>query len=155
MPSPEKQSEGVSGTVNAFNFIRRIGFPSAPDIVSIFITITGLAAVVSLPLAGLGLTSTALVVLSGVIFPTILGEAISSKIILRGDPVLDFRRLMGMETLSWLPLVAILSLYSSIGTITGNHSFWINGLLVAIAVSLPVRFLTIFSMSSLGRRRKL
>src|SRR5215471_10523901 len=155
MGRSEKRSQGVSGTINAFNFIRRIGFPPVADILSIFVTVSGLAAILSLPFFGLSLVSTMLVVLSALIVPTIVGETICSNVILRGDPVLNFRRLVGMETLAWLPTLVVLPAYSLVGFISGNRFLWIDGLLVSIAASSPVRFLTIFSMSSLGQARKL
>src|SRR5215510_15719989 len=111
MGSPEKQSQGVAGTINAFNFIRRIGFPPPTNIVSIFVTLAGLSGIVSLPMSGLTLASTIAVILSAIVLPTTLGEALCSKVALRGDPVLNFRRLMGMETLAWSPMVGILPLY--------------------------------------------
>ena len=151
----EKESKGVSGTVEAFNFIRRVGFPPSAEVISMFMTITILATVTSLPLSGLSLTSTLQVTTSAIILPTLLGSFLSAAILLRGEPVLNFRRLMGMEMIAWSPVLVFLPLYSLLGTSTGNQDLWKDGLFVSVALSIPVRLLTIFSMSGMAPGRKL
>lgn len=155
MVPPEKESKGVSGTVDAFNFIRRIGFPPSAEVISMFVTIAVLAAVTSLPLSGLSLTSTMLATTSAIILPTLIGSFISATILLRGEPVLNFRRLMGMEMIAWSPILVFFPLYSLLGAFTGDQTLWKDGFFVSVALSIPVRFLTIFSMSSMAPARKL
>src|SRR6266571_6337339 len=155
MAPPGQQSRGVSGTIDAFNFIRRIGFPPTPEVISAFVTLTGLAAIMGLPLSGLTLGSTLLIAAFVIALPTILGESLNSIILLRGDPVLNFRRLMGMELVSWSPALVLVPFFSLLGELVGNKFLWADGLLIVLAVSLPVRFLTVLAMSSLALLRKM
>ncbi len=155
MVPSRKESKGVSGTVDAFNFIRRIGFPPSAEVISMFVTIALLATVTSLPFSGLSLASTLLITTSAIILPTLLGSFISATILLRGEPVLNFRRLMGMEMIAWSPVLVLFPLYSLLGTFAGNQTLWMDGLFVSVALSIPVRLLTIFSMSGMASARKL
>ena len=72
----EEATGGVGGTIGAFNFIRRVGFPSTPEVLSVFITITMLASVLALPLTG-ARRGILLFPLIGVVIPTIMGEALT------------------------------------------------------------------------------
>jgi predicted neutral ceramidase superfamily lipid hydrolase len=145
---------GVGGTVGAFNFIRRVGFPSTPEVLSVFLTLTVLASVLALPLAGISLQVAILFPLIGVVIPTLIGEALTSAVILRGDKVLNFRRLVGMEILSWFLLVVALPLGAVAGMVASNPALWAYGFFTVLVVSLPIRFLTIGSISSVQSWRK-
>jgi len=146
---------GVGGTVGAFNFIRRVGFPSTLEVISVFLTITVLASVLALPLAGVGLQVAILFPLIAVVIPTLVGEALNSAAILHGDKVLNFRRLLGMEILSWFLLILALPLAAFAGTVFSNSTFWAHGFLTVLVFSLPLRFLSISSISSMNSSRKL
>ena len=150
----EQATGGVGGTVGAFNFIRRVGFPSTPEVLSVFLTVAILASVLSLPFAGISLQATILFPLIGVVIPTLVGEALNSTTVLRGDKVLNFRRLIGLEILSWVLLIAALPLGAIAGTVGSNTSLWIDGFFAVLALSLPIRFLTIASISSVSSWRK-
>ena len=145
---------GVGGTVGAFNFIRRVGFPSTPEVVSVFLTLALLSSILGLPLAGVGLQTALLFPLIAVVIPTIVGEALNSTMFLRGDKVLNFRRLIGLEILSWFLLIVALPLGAIAGMATSNPGFWAAGFFVVLALSLPIRFLTIASISSLASWKK-
>src|SRR2546422_9406615 len=108
-------SESGPGTVGLFNFIRRIGFPSTVELLSVFVTVIFLSLVLSLPEYGLGLQLVFGYALVAVALPTILGELVTSTVILR-DKVLTFRRLMGLEALSWSPTVLILPISAVLHT---------------------------------------
>src|SRR5213593_353600 len=153
MPSARKT--GVGGTVDAFNFIRRVAFPSTPVVVSIFAAIAIASAGVSLLVAGENLVQT--LVFAGAVFllPGLAGELVNSALLLRKDRILDFRRLMGVEVISILPMGAILLLFSIIGTLLGLPRLWEDGFLIGLPVSLPLRFLTPMAMSSMSSWRKL
>src|SRR5213083_977084 len=153
MPSARKT--GVGGTVDAFNFIRRVAFPSTPVVVSIFAAIAIASAGVSLLVAGENLVQT--LVFAGAVFllPGLAGELVNSALLLRKDRILDFRRLMGVEVISILPMGAILLLFSVIGAFLGVTRLWEDGFLIGLTVSLPVRFLTPMAMSSMNSWRKL
>jgi putative membrane protein len=149
-----QKTGGVGGTVGAFNFIRRVGFPSTPEVLSAFLTLTVLASILALPLDGADLRAALLFPLAAVVIPTIVSEALNSAAILHGEKVLDFRRLMGLEILSWFLLVVALPLGAITGTIVSNTTFWADGFFVVLAFSLPIRFLTIASISSMPSWRK-
>ncbi len=138
---------GVAGTVHAFNFIRRISFPTTAQVVSIFSTIVFFSAVLALPLSGLELAPTFIIPSAVVILPSLVGELLNAEAVLHGDAVLDFRRLMGVELLCWAPLLVLLPLASAAG-------LWADGILMALIVSLPARFLTMFSISTVATRRR-
>ena len=146
-------SGGVGGTLGAFNFIRRIGFPSTPEVISVFLTITVLSSVLALPLAG-ARRGILLFPLIGVVIPTLIGEALNSTIILRGDKVLNFRRLIGMEILSWFLLIVALPLGVVAGMVVSRPMLWVDGFFTVLLFSLPLRFLTIASISSVHSWRK-
>lgn len=148
------ESEGVSGTIGAFNFIRRVGFPPTPEIVSAFATLPFLAAVIALPLSGLALGPTLLIAIAVMILPTLVGEFLNSVLFLRGEAVLNFRRLMGLEVLSWSPILFFLPITSGIAVSTGNRTLWVDGFLLTLILSLPLRFLAVFAMSPFPFWRK-
>src|SRR5437867_6091809 len=137
---------GVGGTVGAFNFIRRVGFPSTPEVLSVFLTIAVLASILSLPLAGISLQATLFFPLIGVVIPTLVGEALNSTTILRGDKVLNFRRLIGLEILSWFLLIVALPIGVVAGVILSYPMLWVDGFFAVLVFSLPIRFLTITSI---------
>ncbi|MEK6920011.1 MAG: DUF2070 family protein, partial [Thermoproteota archaeon] len=147
-------SGGVAGTVGAFNFIRRVAFPSTTDVVSIFCTLVSLSTLIALPSVGLSLSSIVWLTAAIIIGPALVGELLNAVILLRGDPVLNFRRLMGLELLSWWALVILLPVSTFVGMAIGNRGIWVDGLLLALAISLPIRSLTIFAISSLPQWRK-
>jgi len=144
----------VGGTVGAFNFIRRVGFPSTPEVLSVFLTLALLSSILALPLAGVGLQTALLFPLIAVVIPTIVGEALNSTMFLHGDRVLNFRRLIGLEILSWFLLLVALPLGAIAGMAASNTAFWADGFFTVLALSLPIRFLTIASISSVSSWKK-
>jgi predicted neutral ceramidase superfamily lipid hydrolase len=145
---------GVGGTVGAFNFIRRVGFPSTPEVLSVFLTLALLASILSLPLAGVGLQVALFFPLIAVVIPALIGEALNSATILHEEKVLDFRRLIGLEILSWFLLIAALPLGAIVGTAVSNTTLWADGFFAVLVFSLPIRFLTIASISSMPSWKK-
>jgi predicted neutral ceramidase superfamily lipid hydrolase len=145
---------GVGGTVGAFNFIRRVGFPSTPEVLSVFLTLALLASILALPLAGVGLQAALFFPLIAVVIPALIGEALNSATILHGEKVLDFRRLIGLEILSWFLLIAALPLGAIAGTAVSNTTLWADGFFAVLVFSLPIRFLTIASISSMPSWKK-
>ena len=152
---PRERKGGVSGTVDAFNFIRRVGFPSTPRVLAVFSAIALVSASVSLLPSGENLAQTLVFLGAVLVWPAILGEFLNSTLILREEKILDFRRLMGLEIISVLPIAVLLPLFSWFGVLIGLKTLWRGGFLVGLAVSLPVRFLSTNAMSSLGVWRKL
>src|SRR5438093_4047151 len=152
---PSARRTGVGGTVDAFNFIRRVAFPSTPVVVSIFAAIAIASAGVSLLVAGENFVQT--LVFAGAVFllPGLAGELVNSALLLRKDRILDFRRLMGVEVISILPMGAILLLFSISSALLGVTRLWEDGFLIGLTVSLPVRFLTPMAMSSMNSWRQL
>jgi len=146
---------GVGSTVGAFNFIRRVGFPSTPEVVSVLLTLAALASVLALPLAGIGFQATLLFSLIAVVIPSLVGEALNSATILHGDKVLNFRRLMGLEILSWFLLIVALPVGVIAGMVVSNTMLWADGFFAVLVFSLPIRFLTIASISSMPSWKKL
>src|SRR5215471_9022723 len=151
---PEAKT-GVGGTVDAFNFIRRVGFPSTPRVLTIFLAITFVSATVSLGVAGEGPLQILVFATAVMSIPPIIGELVSSTVLLRGDKILDFRRLIGLEIISDLPIVGFLFLFAIIGLALGRNGLWADGFLTGLVVSLPIRFLTPLAMSSLKTWRRL
>jgi len=145
-------SESGPGTVGLFNFIRRIGFPSTVELLSVFVTVVFLSLVLSLPEYGLGLQLVFGYALVAVALPTILGELVTSTVILR-DKVLTFRRLMGLEALSWSPTVLILPISAVLHTF-GMGTGWGSAIVFVLAISLPIRTLSFVSLTdrSIWRR---
>src|SRR6266852_8545869 len=95
---------GVSGTVNAFNFIRRVGFPSTPRVIEIFAGIALLSASISLLPSNESLAQTLVFVGAILVWPAVLGEFLNAILILHKEKVLDFGRLMGLEIIALLPI---------------------------------------------------
>ena len=150
----QQATDGVGGTVGAFNFIRRVGFPSTPEVLSVFLTLALLSSILALPLAGVELQTALLFPLIAVVIPTIVGEALNSTMFLHGDRVLNFRRLIGLEILSWFLLLVALPLGAIAGMAASNTAFWADGFFTVLALSLPIRFLTIASISSVSSWKK-
>ncbi len=152
MSSPQT---GVGGTVDAFNFIRRFAFPSTSRVVGIYAATTIASAMISLLIAGESLVQ--ILVFASIVFllPGLLGELVNSALLLRKDPILDFRRLMGTELISILPTAVFLFLSSIVGLALSIKDLWADGFLIGLVVSLPVRFLTPMAMSSMSSSRKL
>lgn len=147
-------SGGVGGTLGAFKFIRRIAFPTTPEVIFIFCALVFLSTLIALPSTRLSLSAITWTTILVLIVPVLAGEMLNAWIILRGDPVLDFRRSMGLELLSWWTLLPLLSLSALIGMMLGSPSLWADGLLLSVALSLPLRSLSIFAISPLQPWRK-
>ena len=152
---PQERKGGVSGTVDAFNFIRRVGFPTTPKVFVIFAAIALLSASLSLIPSGENLAQTLVFVGAVLVWPAILGEFLNSTLVLHKEKILDFRRLVGLEIISLLPVAVLLPLFSWIGLFIGLKTLWLSGFLVGLAVSLPIRFMSTDAMSSLATWRKL
>jgi putative membrane protein len=152
---PQERKGGVSGTVDAFNFIRRVGFPSTPRVITIFAAIALLSASISLLPSGEGLPQTLVFVGAVLVWPAVLGEFLNATLVLRKEKILDFRRLLGLEIISLFPVAALLPIFSWVGLFFGLKTLWVSGFLVGLAVSLPIRFLSTDAMSSLASWRKL
>src|SRR6266705_938130 len=152
---PQDRKSGVSGTVDAFNFIRRVGFPSTRRVIVIFASIALLSASISLLPSNESLAQTLVFVGAILVWPAVLGEFLSATLILQKEKILDFRRLMGLEIISLLPIAVLLPLFSWIGLLIGQKTLWEYGFLIGLAVSLPIRFLSTDAMSSLAAWRKL
>jgi putative membrane protein len=152
---PKDGRGGVSGTVDAFNFIRRVGFPSTPRVITIFAAIALLSASISLLPSGEGLAQTLVFVGAVLVWPAVLGEFLNATLILRKEKILDFRRLVGLEIISLFPVAVLLPIFSWVGLLFGLKTLWVGGFLVGLAVSLPIRFLSTDAMSSLAPWRKL
>ena len=146
---------GVGGTVDAFNFIRRLGFPTTPKVAAMLTAIVLVATVVSLVSVGLGLAAGILFGLAVLVVPAMLANLLASRVVLRGDKILDFRRLLGLEIVAMLPLAIILPVSSIIGLLAGLKNLWIDGFLIGLTVSLPARFMTPMAMSSQSTSRKM
>ena len=150
----QEAAGGVGGTLGAFNFIRRVGFPTTPEVLSVFVTLTLLASILALPLAGVGLQAAIFFPLIAVVIPSMVGEALNSTMFLHGDNVLNFRRLIGLEILSWFLLVVALPIGAITGIVVSNSTLWADGFFTVLALSLPIRFLTIASISSVSFWKK-
>ncbi len=146
---------GVGGTVDAFNFIRRVGFPTTPRVIEIFAGIALLSASISLLPSNESLAQTLVFVGAILVWPAVLGEFLNATLILHKEKILDFRRLIGLEIISLFPVAVLLPLFSWIGLLIGQKTLWEYGFLVGLAVSLPIRFLSTDAMSSLPAWRKL
>ncbi len=149
-PSPS----GVTGTLGAFNFIRRVAFPSTPSVVSIFATLVFLPTLTFLPSVGLNILSIVSLTTVAIIVPVVFGELLDAHIILGDEPVLDFRRLMGMELLSWCPMVFLLPLSALLGLALSGMVVWDDVFFLTLAASMPIRSLAVFAISSVPFWRK-
>ena len=152
---PRERKGGVSGTVDAFNFIRRVGFPTTPRVLVIFSAIGLLSASISLLPSGENLAQMLVFLGAVLVWPAVLGEFLNSTLILRKEKILDFRRLMGLEIISLFPVAVLLPTFSWVGLFFGLKTLWVGGFLVGLAVSLPIRFLSTNAMTSLAACRKL
>src|SRR5437660_8294036 len=146
---------GVGGTVDAFNFIRRVGFPSTRRVIVIFAATALLSASISLLPSDETLAQTLVFVGAVLVWPAVLGEFLNATLILHKEKILDFRRLMGLVIISLLPIAVLLPIFSWVGVFIRQKTLWEYGFLVGLAVSLPIRFLSTDAMSSLAAWRKL
>src|SRR5947209_8941615 len=153
MATPRKT--GVGGTLDAFNFIRRVGFPTTLRVIEIFAGIALLSASISLLPSNESLAQTLVFVGAILVWPAVLGEFLNASWILDKERILDFRRLMGLEMLSVFPTAVLLPLLSWVGILIGQKTLWQYGFLVGVAISLPIRFLSTDAISSLAAWRKL
>src|SRR3989441_2044950 len=152
---PRGRKGGVLGTVDAFNFIRRVGFPSTRRVIAIFAGIALLSASISLLPSNESPAQTLVFAGAILVWPAVLGEFLNATVILHKENILDFRRLMGLEIISLFPAAVLLPIFSWIGVLIGQKTLWEYGFLVGLAVSLPIRFLSTDAMSSLSAWRKL
>jgi putative membrane protein len=152
---PQERKGGVSGTVDAFNFIRRVGFPSTQRVILIFAGIALLSGSISFLPSGESLAQTLVFVGAVLVWPAVVAEFLNATLFLPKEKILDFRRLLGLEIISLLPIAVLLPLFSWVGLLIGLKTPWLYGFLVGLAVSLPIRFLTTGAMSALAAWRKL
>src|SRR5256712_726578 len=152
---PRDRKGGVPGTVDAFNFIRRVGCPSARRVIAIFAGIALLSASISLLPSGESPAQTLVFVGAVLVWPAVVAEFLNATLILHREKILDFRRLVGLEIISLFPVAVLLPIFSWVGLFFGLKTLWMGGFLVGLAVSLPIRFLSTDAMSSLAAWRKL
>src|SRR5437660_12028644 len=76
---------GVGGTVDAFNFIRRVGFPSTRRVIVIFAATALLSASISLLPSDETLAQTLVFVGAVLVWPAVLGEFLNATLILRSE----------------------------------------------------------------------
>src|SRR6266568_8122815 len=126
---PQDRKSGVSGTVDAFNFIRRVGFPSNRRVIVIFAGIALVSASISLLPSNESLAQTLVFVGGVLVWPAVLGEFLNATLILHKEKILDFRRLMGLEIISLLPIAVLLPLFSLVGILIGQKTLWEYGFL--------------------------
>jgi putative membrane protein len=144
--------ENGPGAVGLFNFIRRIGFPSTAELMSVFITVIFLSMVLGLPAYGVNLQLLVVDSLVVIILPTILGQIVTTSVVLR-DEVFTFRRLMGLEVLSWALAPVILPASAGVQSF-GIGPSWQTSIVFAVTISLPIRMLSFVSLTdrSIPRR---
>ncbi|HZY93597.1 MAG TPA: DUF2070 family protein [Candidatus Bathyarchaeia archaeon] len=144
----------VDRTISAFNFIRRIGFPHTPELVSGLVALCFLATILSVGQSIPYLWGIFQLATLGLAIPIILGAALNAALILSRDKVLDFRRLLGVDLVSLLLLTFSMTVSAIIGLLVAVPTLWFQGFLLGVAASLPIRFLTTMSMSSQRAWRK-
>jgi putative membrane protein len=150
---PGSPHENGPGAVGLFNFIRRIGFPSTVELMSVFVTVIFLSMVVSLPAYGLNLQSVFVYALVAVILPTILGQIVTTSVMLR-DEVFTFRRLMGLELLSWALTPVILPASAGVQSF-GIGPSWQTSIVFVVTISLPIRMLSFVSLTDRSVPRRI
>src|SRR2546428_6536857 len=124
---PQDRKGGVGGTVDAFNFIRRVGFPSTRRVIVIFAATALLSASISLLPSDETLAQTLVFVGAVLVWPAVLGEFLNATLILHKEEILDFRRLMGLEIISLFPVAGVLSPFFLGGGIIGEEKVWGDG----------------------------
>ena len=152
MTNHPSDSPGEARTVGIFNFIRRIGFPTTLETGSALVTVTFLASVLGFPSLGLNLPETLQVATIAIVLPAILGEALVANVVLR-DPILDFRRIIGLELIAWSPALLLFPL-SAFLSLFGVRSSWQDVTVLAVSISFPVRALSFVSLSAATTLRK-
>src|SRR5437763_15999095 len=95
---------GVGGTVDAFNFIRRVGFPTTLRVIEIFAGIALLSASISLLPSNERLAQTLVVVAAILVWPAALDEFLNATLILHREKILDVRRLIELECIPLFPV---------------------------------------------------
>src|SRR5579864_5994449 len=131
---PTAPKTGVGGTVDAFNFIRHVAFPSTQKSITIFAAIALLSALISLLPSNENLAQTLVFTGAVLVWPAVLGEFLNATLFLHKEKILDFRRLLGLEIISLLPLAALLPIFSWIGLLIGQKTPWEYGFLVGLEI---------------------
>src|SRR5207237_8829471 len=98
---------GVGGTVDAFNFIRRVGFPTTLRVIEIFAGISFLSASISLLPSKESLAQRRVTVGAIPVWPAGLGEFLTVPLILHWQKILDCRPLMGLEIIPLCPVAVL------------------------------------------------
>lgn len=145
--------ENGPGAVGLFNFVRRIGFPSTAELVSVFVTLILLSMILGLPAYGLNLLSVFVYALVAIVLPTILGQIVTTSVMLR-DEVFTFRRLMGLEVLSWA-LTPVILPASAVVQSFGIGPSWQTSIVFVVTVSLPIRMLSFVSLTDRSVPRRI
>src|SRR5437588_10510628 len=103
---------GVGGTVDAFNFIRRVGFPTTLRVMEICAGIALLSASISLLPSNESRAQTLVFVGAILVWPAVLGVFVIATLILQKEEILDVMWLMGLESISIVPIALLLVLFS-------------------------------------------
>ncbi|HEX4921234.1 MAG TPA: hypothetical protein VFV92_10900, partial [Candidatus Bathyarchaeia archaeon] len=72
---------GVGGTVDAFNFIRRVAFPTTPQVVLIFAAVAVISTILALIPAGEGPVQTIMFAFGILVVPAIVGAILSAGLL--------------------------------------------------------------------------
>ena len=102
---------------------------------------------------------TASSILSGLAYGTLLlvvstlTDYITTKIIMKGEPILDFRRCSFLSLASSLILTLFITAANLTLTLTGGTGLWLKVASLGLFAALTLRFIVFFSVSSLDTSR--
>jgi len=147
----------IKKTTPYYNAVRRVAFPSANKIAIslVMVDILGLA------LAFTIVTPTASGFLQGLVagplvfmLPTILSDLFSAYVVVPRDPLFFPRRVLALSLFSSVLLVIVMMIGAAISRISVGFLFPSHAFYLALFVTLPLRCLAVFSMSTVSLTRR-
>ena len=147
----------IKKTTPYYNIVRRLAFPSTNKIlISLFaVDILGitLAFLIADPTM-FGLLRGLLAGFTVFLVPTLLSDLVSAYLVVRPDPLFFPRRVVALSLFGSVVWLFIMLVGASVSRVSGILPFPSHAFYLALFVVLPLRSMTVFSMSTVSLTRR-
>ena len=147
----------IKKTTPYYNVVRRVAFPSTNKILISLFTVDVLGTTLAFSITEptffgflRGLAAAFLVFL----IPTLLSDLFSAYATVARDPLFFPRRVLALSLFGSIVWIIIMLIGAAVSRISGSFLFPSNAFYLALFAVLPLRSMTVFSMSTVGLTRR-
>ena len=151
-------SKRISGTTPYYNFIRKVAFPSTRVILASSLLYTSVGVGISFFITGQNFASLVMGAIFGVVIftlPSLPSALFLHYAVLADDPLFYLRRCLAFSLFTNILWVAIFAVSSVVALTVHAFSFPGFAVIIGLLVVIPVRAVTVFSMSRISFVRRI